>query len=294
MPSNTDVPTGTHPPSLSTVLPGTSGRTESLRVTASSAVAKFCAVTDSHARVVANLSRAVSDHIRFSHVVTGKEVERNRCRANYQAARLADQHHAWLGTQIMIALLLLPFEWFAANIAAQAAGTDPTTTTLLTVLFLVLLVIGEVLVDVAGRLDKLLLRRTVLIALGAFLLVLGGLRFDYALVVEARGPLSALLVAALLTMITAALVAGGCFALNMAESFATWRERTASRRADRAFTSARGASDRAETQLKKIEAQFWALIEGWIVTADLPVRETRDEVRGYVAGLVARHESSGA
>jgi hypothetical protein len=258
--------------------------------TAVKIVSDFVEESESHKKLLREVTQGKSRAKRLRGTVRQKVAESVMRQKSYTASHTQDRHHASLVVQYAIAVLLLPFELFAANFAAQAVGAGLLTTWLLTVLFLALLLFGEFALDAAVRRQAHRATRATLVGLTVFIGILGALRFEYALAVEGRGPLAALLIAALLSLVTAGLVAFGYLALREAESVSTFKARKAWKAAQRAQAAAENAAHDAEVRDAEKTVAFMALIEPRILQEGGRAESARSAIRHYLNSLAPAAE----
>jgi hypothetical protein len=145
------------------------------------------------------------------------------------------QRTAPLPRQMLFALLTVAFDGVACYFAAQAVGGGQLETLVWAGLFLAVLGAGEWVLDHCR--DRRWWR-LLAVGLGAFVSVLGVLRFSYLVTVGIGGLLPALGGAALLTAATAAFLVLGYRALRAAESNRAWQARRWARTATRQAAAA--------------------------------------------------------
>jgi hypothetical protein len=165
----------------------------------------------------------------------------------HQAIQAEQRRQAPLMRQVMLAFLTVVLDAVACYFAAQALDGSQDTTLVWTILFLAVLAAGEVGLDVYQ--DRRRQAWYVLAAfLGAFILVLGVLRFMYLATVGTNDPVTAAAGAALFTAATAGFVFLGYRALRAAETPQAWRARRRARAAYRVAQAARESADREVTR----------------------------------------------
>lgn len=174
-----------------------------------------------------------------------------QARVAHQAIQAEQRRQAPLPRQVMLALLTIALDALACYFAAQALDASQDTTLVWTVLFLAVLAGGEVGLDVYQ--DRH--RRawwTLAVFLGAFILVLGVLRFLYLATVGTGDPAAAIAGAGLFTAATAGFVFLGYRALRAAETPQAWRARRRARAAYRLAQAARESADREAMQRDRL------------------------------------------
>ena len=127
--------------------------------------------------------------------------------------------------QLLLAALTIALDGLACNFAAQALGGGPRETLVWTALFLAVLAAGELALDVYQERQRRAGWRFLAGGLGAFVAMLGVLRYSFLITVGTEGPVTAVTGAALFTAATACLVLLGYRALRAAETAAAWKAR---------------------------------------------------------------------
>ncbi|WP_300610012.1 hypothetical protein [Trebonia sp.] len=161
----------------------------------------------------------------------------------HQAIQAEQRRHAALPRQVMFALVTVALDGLACYFAAQALDGSQDATLVWTFLFLAVLAGGEVTLDVYRDRHRRAWRSLVAF-LGAFILLLGVLRFWYLATIGVGDPVAAVAGAALFTGATAVFVFIGYRALRAAETPLAWRARRRARAASRAAQEARESADR--------------------------------------------------
>jgi hypothetical protein len=127
--------------------------------------------------------------------------------------------------QLLLAVLTIALDGLACNFAAQALGGGTRETLVWTALFLAVLAAGELALDVYQERQRRAVWRFLAGGLGAFVAMLGALRYSFLVTVGTAGPVTAVIGAALFTAATACLVLLGYRALRAAETAAAWKVR---------------------------------------------------------------------
>lgn len=142
--------------------------------------------------------------------------------------------------QLLLAGLTIALDGLACNFAAQALGGGPRETLVWTGLFLAVLAAGELALDVYQERQRRAVWRSLAGGLGAFVAMLGLLRYSFLLTVGTAGPVTAAIGAALFTAATGCLVLLGYRALRAAETAAAWKARRRKLALERKARTARG------------------------------------------------------
>ncbi len=142
--------------------------------------------------------------------------------------------------QLLLAGLTIALDGLACNFAAQALGGGPRETLVWTVLFLAVLAAGELALDVYQERQRRAVWRLLAGGLGAFVAMLGALRYSFLITVGTEGPVTAVIGAALFTAVTTCLVLLGYRALRAAETAAAWKARRRKLALERKARAARG------------------------------------------------------
>jgi hypothetical protein len=127
--------------------------------------------------------------------------------------------------QLLLAAATIVLDGVACNFAAQALGDDRTETLIWTVLFLAVLAAGELGLDVYQGRQKTAAWRFLAWGMGAFVVMLGLLRYSFLITVGPPGQATALTGATLFTAATACFVTLGYRALRAAETPVAWKAR---------------------------------------------------------------------
>ena len=127
--------------------------------------------------------------------------------------------------QLLLAGVTIALDGLACNFAAQALGDDERTTLVWTALFLAVLAGGEVALDWYRERHRRTQWRLLAGGLGAFVVMLGVLRYSFLTTVGTEGQVAALVGAALFTAATASFVVLGYRALRAAETVPAWKAR---------------------------------------------------------------------
>jgi len=125
--------------------------------------------------------------------------------------------------QLVLAGVTVVLDGLACNFAAQALGDSQRETLVWTALFLAVLAGGELALDVYHH--RKTLWRLLAGSLGAFVAMLGVLRFSFLATVGTETRVAALVGAALFTAATATFVVLGYRALRVAETVPAWKAR---------------------------------------------------------------------
>ncbi len=159
---------------------------------------------------------------------------------------IQDEHprrRASLPRQVFFALVTVVLDGVACYFAAQTLNGSQDSTLVWTVVFLAVLAGGEVALDYY-RDRNLRTWRTLAILTGAFVTLLGVLRFWFLATIGTGGLIPALAGAGLFTVATAGFLYLGYRALRAAESPQAWRSRRAARKARQAAGAAQARADR--------------------------------------------------
>jgi hypothetical protein len=148
-----------------------------------------------------------------------------------------------LPRQVTLAAGTVALDGVACYFAAQALDGSQDSTLVWTVLFLAVLAGGEVALDFYRDRSQRTWR-ALAISTGAFVLLLGILRFWFLATIEDGGLVPAFAGAGLFTAATAGFLALGYRALRAAETPQAWHTRREARAARRAAQTARAAADR--------------------------------------------------
>jgi len=198
------------------------------------------AVEDQYSRV-----RQAGDAARRSDEAASRAAERAAAtrvaHRTIQAER--PERRASRPRQVLLALVMVALDGIACYFAAQALGGTQSATLVWTGLFLAVLGGGEMALDVC-RDRSPRLWRPLGVVLGAFVAVLGVLRFWFLATVGTGALVPALAGAALFTAATAGFLFLGYRALRAAETTQAWKARRRERAAVRAAESAREAARR--------------------------------------------------
>jgi hypothetical protein len=222
-------------------------------------------------------------------------------RSNRQAERSADaarnatiahqtiqaerpRRRAPLPRQVMLALATVGLDGVACYFAAQTLGGSQDSTLAWTGLFLAVLAGGEVALDFYR--DRHQRAWRVLAALtGAFVALLGVLRFWFLATVGTGGLVPAIAGAGLFTAATAGFLALGYRALRAAETPQAWRARREARRARQAARDARETADRDARERDR-------LIDAYLVHVRRQVLKTCPVDRQLALESAVRHHLS--
>ena len=161
--------------------------------------------------------------------------------------------------QRLIATGALALDAVACFFAAEALGGSQRETLAWTALFLAVLGAGEVALD-HYRDGYRLVWRCVAFTLGAFVCLLGVLRFSFLLTVGSQGPVTAVTGAALFTVATAGFVVVGYRALRIAETGAAQQARRRVRARAGDVASARRKLARQTDERDRLATAYLSLI----------------------------------
>ncbi len=148
-----------------------------------------------------------------------------------------------LPRQVTLAAGTVALDGVACYFAAQALDGSQDTTLVWTVLFLAALAGGEVALDFYRDRNHRAWR-ALAICIGAFVSLLGSLRFWFLAAIENGGLVPAFTGASLFTVATAGFLALGYRALRAAETPQAWHARRAARAARQAARAAQATADR--------------------------------------------------
>ena len=153
------------------------------------------------------------------------------------------RRRAPLPRQVTFALAAVALDGVACYFAAQALDGSQDTTLVWTGLFLAVLAGGEAALDFY-RDRSLRAWRALVVLTGAFVALLGILRFWFLATIGTNGLVPAIAGALLFTAPTAGFLCFGYRALRAAETPQAWRARRAARKARQAARAARAIADR--------------------------------------------------
>jgi len=153
------------------------------------------------------------------------------------------RRRAPLPRQVIFMVLTVALDGVACYFAAQALDGNQDTTLVWTGLFLAVLAGGEVALDFYRDRNLRVWRGLVILA-GAFVALLGILRFWFLATIGTDGLVPATAGAFLFTAATAGFVCLGYRALRAAETPQAWRARRAAQKARQAARAAKAAADR--------------------------------------------------
>jgi hypothetical protein len=169
--------------------------------------------------------------------------------------RTAPRPRQWL-----IAAIFLGLDAVACYFAAEALDGGPAVTLAWAGLFLALLGAGEVTLDLSSD-DNPVLWRWTAATLGAFITLLGCLRFGFlATTITAGGVAPAMIGASLFTLATASFVVIGYRALRSAETGLAWKTRRQVRACARALRRARREVERLRAIRDRIARAYLSRI----------------------------------
>lgn len=181
-------------------------------------------------------------------------MDAKKARGAWRTAQL--EHHdrrAWLPLMIVIALVLLGLDSWAAYFAAEALGGDQQVTMLWAALFLVILGLLEAGLAWSAERSKRIFR-LVAVGLGGFAVLLAVLRFGFFAAIG-TDLFGALVGACVFTVCTIGFVIGGFAAIRYAETVTIWQaRRRAGKAAKRAATAETVAYRRATERDRRVDA----------------------------------------
>lgn len=190
-------------------------------------------------------TRQLTDHVSHSEEsVRQADTDWAYADLNYKAIqaenpeRMAPRPRQWI-----LAGGALALDGVACYFAAEALGGDPAETLAWAGLFLALLGAGEVTLDVYRDNHQVVWRWTAFV-LGAFIALLGVLRFWFLAIVGVEGLVTAGTGAILFTLATAGFVVIGYRALRVAETAAAWQARRRARSCKKLAAQARRRLER--------------------------------------------------
>jgi hypothetical protein len=216
----------------------------------------------------------------------------------HEAWRAAQLEHperrAWLPLMIIIAVLLLALDSWAAYFAAEALGGGQKVALLWTAQFLVILGLLEAGLAWSAERSNRKAFRLITLALGVFVIMLALLRFGFFDAVG-TGLLAAVIGAAVFAACTSMFVIGGFVAIRRAETMEIWqarrRARKATRRAYGTTASARRRVGALDYPQQKVPGRSMAgpdllvvniaTMAGWLVSAAAWLLPTADRTRYY-------------
>jgi hypothetical protein len=157
------------------------------------------------------------------------DLERDRADLDHKAMQAENpERRASRPRQWLLAGGVLALDGVACYFAAEALGGSQPETLAWAVLFLALLGGGELALD-HYRDDHHVLWRWIAVVLGAFIGMLGTLRFSFLVTVGSEGSVAAIAGASLFTVTTAGFVVIGYRALRVAETGQAWGARRRAR-----------------------------------------------------------------
>ncbi len=249
--------------------------------------------------LIHHTGEAAKCEIRLNHAIG----EERQARRDLDGAQAQDENHAPLPRQWAIAAFFLLPEWGACYLGAEAFGYGRVLTALLATLFLVILAGCEYWYDSAarqgGRGKKQ--KRTALGFLTGIIIGLGALRFYYSWITEKHSIVLALLFAAILSVVTAVLVAIGIIALRNSESLHVCHVRQKHKSAQRTLKNAKEKLEDAKEDEYDAEIRFHKVLEKDLIQeaeqSDLDPDRLRkalseyvDKLRNMIARRVTREE----
>jgi hypothetical protein len=229
------------------------------------------------ARLAADVARRANDEADRS------REEAKKARGSRRTAQL--EHHdrrGWLPLMVMIALVLLGLDSWAAYFAAEALGGDQRVTLLWAILFLVILGLLEAGLAWSAERSKRTFR---LIAAGlvVFASLLALLRFGFFADIG-TGLVGAVVGACVFTICTIIFVAGGFAAIRYAETVTIWQARRRARRAAKKADAAEAVAYRRATERDRRVDAYLGRIRPMLLR-DFPGAQDMDaKVRAHMLG----------
>ena len=188
--------------------------------------------------------RAADAAIRSARVAEDAEAAAEAARVAHQTIQAErPRRRSPLPRQVILAAWTIALDGVACYFAAQALGGSQDSTLVWTVLFLAALAGGEVALDYYRDRNQRVWR-ALAISIGAFVSLLGSLRFWFLATIENGGLVPAFAGAGLFTVATAGFLALGYRALRAAETPQAWHARREARAARHAARAAQAAADR--------------------------------------------------
>jgi len=178
--------------------------------------------------------------------------------------------------QWLIAAGTLMLDGVACYFAAETLGGSPAETFAWAGLFLALLGAGELTLDLYRETHRVLWRWTAFI-LGAFIVLLGLLRFWFLATVGTYGLVTAAIGASLFTLVTAGFVVIGYRALRVAETALTWMARRRAQACAKAAAQAHRRLSRLKALRDRLARAYLSRIRVRLIktctAAELPLME---------------------
>jgi hypothetical protein len=204
------------------------------------------------------------------------------------------RRRAPLPRQVIFALVTVALDGVACYFAAQALDGSQDTTLVWTGLFLAVLAGGEVALDFY-RDRNLLTWRALAILTGAFVALLGILRFWFLATIGTGGLVPATTGAFLFTVATAGFFCIGYRGLRAAETPQAWRARRAARKAWQAAKAARAAADRDAKERDRLVLAYLGHVRKLVLkTYPVDVQVALESaVRSHLSDRCALDEGAG-
>jgi len=188
--------------------------------------------------------------------------------------------------QLLLAGVTIALDGLACNFAAQALGDDQRTTLVWTALFLAVLAGGELALDAYRERRQRTAWRLLAGGLGAFVAMLGILRYSFLITVGTEGYVAALAGATLFTAATASFVVLGYRALRAAETVPAWKARRRKLACDRESRAARERLNMRTAERDRLADAYLSEIRAALLRAcpasELPAME--QAVRAHLVG----------
>lgn len=206
-----------------------------------------------------------------------------RARNVWRTAQLENpERRAWLPWMVVVAVVLLALDAWAAYFAAEALGNDQRSTLLWAGLFLVILGLLEAGLAWSAERSRRIFR-LVAVALAAFVILLALLRFGFFDTVG-TGMLAAILGAVVFTACTIIFVVGGFAAIRYAETLTIWQARRRASKAERRASAAAAVARRRAAERNRLVNAYVGRIRPTLLRDFGDTHEMEANVRAHMLG----------
>jgi energy-converting hydrogenase Eha subunit C len=204
-------------------------------------------------------------------------------RDGWRTSQLEHPHRrAWLPWMVLIAVVLLGLDAWAAYFAAEALGNDQRSTLLWAGLFLVILGLLEAGLAWSAERSRRVFS-LIALALAVFVILLALLRFGFFSTIG-TGLLAAVVAAAVFTACTIIFVIGGFAAIRYAETLTIWQARRHARKAERQAADAAAAARRRAADRDRLVNAYIGRIRPTLLRQLGNARDMEDKVRAHMLG----------
>lgn len=253
-------------------------------------VAEYNQQSKAHEKLYARARQAADAASRAAGAASHADAARDDADAAFEAVQAEEpDRRAPRPRQWAIASGALLLDGVACYFAAEALDGGQQETVAWAALFLALLGVGEIALDHFSE-EHRTAWRWIVVALAAFIGMLGVLRYWFLLTVSADGLVAASVGAALFTAATAGFVLIGYRALRLAEASETWRARRRLRAMEAAAREAHRKFDRMRERRDRLTGAYLARIRLRLVqicsSTELP--QVEQDLRGHLAGQDAQ------